>query len=112
MGKVRKGLMPCEGQRCESHDHNAPVVVFENERGTLSYSCDFCGRAPYARAGTGQHAEWLEEMARRAPVPAAAPVVPAKTNTERAAGAQPGANVTPPAGVEKPAKTGAGTFFG
>ncbi|HYD63318.1 MAG TPA: hypothetical protein VEC35_23380 [Noviherbaspirillum sp.] len=107
MAKTRKGLMPCEGQRCESHDHNAPVVVFENERETLSYSCDFCGRAPYARKGTGQHAEWLEEMARRAPVPATAPAAqvppPAAKQGEPKAPGQTG---------DKPAKTGAGTFFG
>lgn len=107
MGKVRKGLMPCEGQRCESHEHNAPVVVFENERGTLSYSCDFCGRAPYARAGTGQHAEWLEEMARRAPAPAAAPAAPVPGKPV------PKAPEKQDARPEKTGagKTGAGTFF-
>ena len=98
MAKTEKGLMACEGQRCRSHDHNAPVVVFENEKGTLSYSCHFCGRAPYARAGTGQHAEWIEEMARRAPKPAPAPAaapVPAPV----------------PAPATKPAKA-AGTLLG
>lgn len=98
--------MACEGQRCESHTHNAPVVVFENEKGTLSYSCDWCGRAPYARVGTGQYAEWLEEMTRRAP----------KQDTPRAAGAQETAEGAPsPAEGKKaqqPAKSGAGTFFG
>lgn len=103
MPKVRKGIMACEGQRCESHSHNAPVVVFENEKGTLSYSCDWCGRAPYARQGTGQHAEWLEEMQRRAPKPVAAPVpVPAATVPAKAPGKT----------NEPTAKSGAGTFFG
>ena len=87
--------MACEGQRCESHTHNAPVVVFKNEKGTLSYSCVWCGRAPYARTGTGQHAEWQEAMQRKAPKqePDKVPEVP-------------------PAQDKKPAKTGAGTFFG
>lgn len=74
MAKVRAGIMACEGQRCESHDHGAPVVVFQNEKQTLSYSCDWCGRAPYARPGTGQHAEWTEAMQRNAPAPAPKPV--------------------------------------
>jgi hypothetical protein len=94
MAKVRAGIMACEGQRCESHDHNAPVVVFKNERETLSYSCDWCGRAPYARPGTGQHAEWTEAMQRNAtaavPTAADAPVPPA---------------------VEKKAAKASGTFF-
>lgn len=109
MAKVRAGIMACEGQRCESHDHNAPVVVFKNEKNTLSYSCDWCGRAPYAREGTGQHAEWLEEMQRTAP----------KQDTQRAAAAQPVPKASAPAEAaqvaqpaQKPAKTGTGTFFG
>lgn len=102
--KVRKGIMMCEGQRCESHDHGAPVVVFENERGTLSYSCDWCGRSPYARPGTGQHAEWLDELTRRAsaaaPVPAAV-VQPVAQEVNQAE--EP---------VQKKAKQASGTFFG
>lgn len=108
MAKTEKGIMKCEGQTCRSHEHNAPVVVFENEKGTLSYSCHFCGRAPYARTGTGQHAEWIEAMQR---------------NTPRAAGAQPARQESAPveaapapaekmAPEKKPAKAGAGTFFG
>jgi hypothetical protein len=93
MAKVRAGIMACEGQRCESHDHNAPVVVFKNEKGTLSYSCDWCGRAPYARAGTGQHAEWQEAMQRNEPP-------------------QQELKQTAPAEVAPAAKLGAGTFFG
>ncbi len=103
MAKVRAGIMACEGQRCESHAHNAPVVVFKNEKGTLSYSCDWCGRAPYARPGTGQHEEWQEAMQRNAP---------AKPDIREGEGAQPEPKKSVPAGAAKPAKTGAGTFFG
>jgi hypothetical protein len=105
MAKVRAGIMACEGQRCESHDHNAPVVVFKNEKGTLAYSCDWCGRAPYARPGTGQHEEWTEAMQRAAP----------NQDTQRGEGAQPEPKKSAPAGAEQEkhqAKAGAGTFFG
>lgn len=78
MAKARAGVMPCEGQRCESHEVGAPVVVFSNEKGTLSYSCDWCGRSPYARPGTGQHSEWMEEMSKRSPKVAAVAAVEAE----------------------------------
>lgn len=64
MAKTRFGVMVCEGQECESHDRGAPVVVFKNEHETLSYSCDWCGRSPYARPGTGQYKEWERAMQR------------------------------------------------
>jgi|GEM_PF-3597246 len=60
MAKIKYGTMACEGQNCKSHDRQQQVVVFANEHGTLSYSCDWCGRSPYARTGTGQHDEWME----------------------------------------------------
>lgn len=60
--KHRIGTMPCEGSRCKSHDQKIPVVVFENSKGTLSYRCDYCDRAPYARAGTDQHADWMQDI--------------------------------------------------
>lgn len=47
--------MPCE--TCGND-----IVVKENELGTLSYRCDECDAAPYARKGTGQHAAWLKKM--------------------------------------------------
>lgn len=62
--KKKIGTMPCEGQRCKSHERNIPVVVFENKHGTLSYSCDWCQRAPYAKNGTEQHEDWLADMER------------------------------------------------
>lgn len=60
--KERIGTMPCEGKRCKSHALNIPVVVFKNDKGTLSYSCDYCDRGPYARAGTEQHADWMQDV--------------------------------------------------
>ena len=60
--KQRIGTMPCEGSRCKSHDRKIPVVVFKNDRGTLSYRCDYCDRAPYARQGTEQHADWMQDI--------------------------------------------------
>jgi hypothetical protein len=59
------------------------VVVFVNRFETLSYSCDWCGRTPYAKKGTGQHEEWQQEITpfetpphERTPQPdSAAPVV-------------------------------------
>lgn len=71
--KKRIGTMPCEGARCKSHNHGVPVVVFQNEKGTLSYRCDYCDRSPYAREGTDQHGEWMEDIK---PMAGAVEVVP------------------------------------
>lgn len=73
--KKKHGTMPCEGSRCASHIKQIPVVVFKNERGTLSYNCHYCDRAPYAREGTEQHADWMQDLKLfvGAPVPAPAP---------------------------------------
>lgn len=60
--KKKIGYMPCEGQRCPSHERNIPVAVFENDKKTLSYCCFECGRSPYAKVGTGQHSEWLNDL--------------------------------------------------
>lgn len=103
MAKIRAGVMACEGQNCESHDIGAPVVVFTNERETLSYSCQWCGRAPYARPGTGQYSEWQAAMKLRekpAPAPSPAP-------DKKEAAPVP----VPPVEKTKPAK-GAGLLIG
>lgn len=55
MAKTKLGKMACES--C-----GEPVTVRENERGTLSYRCEECDAAPYARSGTGQHANWLAKL--------------------------------------------------
>lgn len=85
--KPRKkiGRMPCEGQRCESHEHGAMVTVYESESGTLGYHCDYCDRGPYAKPGTAVHREWLADIkplvAAPAPVVAGAvPEAPAKAD--------------------------------
>lgn len=98
--KRKLGTMPCEGSRCPSHDRQIPVVVFENKHGTLSYSCDWCGRGPYAKKGTGQHDEWMEEIQPfdkpgappgdpPRPAASAAPVVPSAEDTTAAPPAPP-----------------------
>lgn len=80
MAKIAIGDMPCEGPKCKSHERGQRVVVFRNDKGTLSYSCDWCGRSPYTRAGQDQNREWLEAVGTGSssePVPAVAPVVAA-----------------------------------
>lgn len=95
MAKNKIGTMPCEGQRCPSHERAIPAVIFVNERDTLSYQCDWCGRSPYAKAGTGQHAEWLGELIRFVPVkepersPQPASVAPVEPSAEDSTAAIP-----------------------
>ena len=101
MAKTRFGVMACEGQECESHDVGAPVVVFKNDRDTLSYSCDWCGRAPYARPGTGQYKEWERAMEKRGGTPAAPAVVPV-----------PAAPAQPAPAPEKKSPASAGLLIG
>lgn len=54
--KNKFGYMPCEtcGER---------VMVKVNEKNTLSYGCDECDAAPYAKEGSGQHAHWVKKCA-------------------------------------------------
>jgi hypothetical protein len=54
--KKKHGKMACE-TCCE------PVTVKINERETLSYNCQECDAAPYAKKGTGQHAVKPKEHA-------------------------------------------------
>ena len=94
MAKKAIGTMPC--QCCGKE-----VVVKENERGTLSYTCQWCDDSPYQRAGTLAFASWQKKMT---PLPGGAngrgpePVAPAA--------------VLPPPHVAKPDAKSAGTFFG
>lgn len=69
--KQKIGNMPCE--TCGNK-----VVVKENELGTLSYRCDECDAAPYAKKGTGQHKTWLSKMTRSAESQPAEPEKPAR----------------------------------
>jgi hypothetical protein len=57
MSKVNIGKMNCENRRCDN-----VVTVKQNENGTLSYRCDECDAAPYARVGTGLHLSWMEQL--------------------------------------------------
>lgn len=58
------GTMPCEGQNCDSHGMTPPipVSVMENAKGTLSYFCPYCRRAPHARPSTGQYDDWKANL--------------------------------------------------
>jgi hypothetical protein len=44
-------------------------MVRENDNGTLSFRCDECDAAPYARPGTGVHAAWMKRLKPGAPAP-------------------------------------------
>jgi hypothetical protein len=55
MAKVNLGKMPCE--TCGN-----TVTVKQNELGTLSYRCDECDAAPYAKAGTLQNQHWRTKL--------------------------------------------------
>lgn len=77
--KVKIGRMVCETKNCGNE-----VVVKKNENGTLSYRCDECDAAPYARVGTGQYKAWSESLnlqADPAPVADPAPNKPAAQKT-------------------------------
>lgn len=72
--KSKFGYMKCENRKCGER-----VVVKINERETLSYGCDECGKSAYAKKGTKEYADWqgdIEGKAAPAPAPksAAAPV--------------------------------------
>lgn len=55
MSKINIGKMPCE---CCGNQ----VTVKQNENATLSYRCDECDAAPYAKTGTGQNLKWREKL--------------------------------------------------
>lgn len=57
------GRMPCEGQRCRSHDEGRLVTVYRSTKtGTLGYRCEVCDRAPYAKNGTDQFNDWMMDL--------------------------------------------------
>lgn len=70
MAKENAGKMPCQ---CCAQE----VIVKRNERGTLSYSCQFCDDAPYQKPGTVAHKTWLEKITAMPGQQATAPVAPA-----------------------------------
>lgn len=55
MSKINIGKMPCE--TCGNQ-----VTVKQNENGTLSYRCDECDAAPYAKTGTLQNEHWRGKL--------------------------------------------------
>lgn len=60
MAKTNIGKMKCETRGCDN-----VVTVKEAENGTLSYRCDECDAAPYAKVGTGQNALWRSNITPR-----------------------------------------------
>lgn len=87
------GMMPCEGQRCESHAMGRMVTVYESDSGTLGYHCDICERSPYAKVGTGQYDDWradiipIKKPDKPEAAAVAAPVVPSREDTTEAVNA-------------------------
>lgn len=57
MSKLNIGKMDCETRGCDN-----VVTVKQNEHGTLSYRCDECDAAPYARTGTRQNELWRSNL--------------------------------------------------
>ena len=55
MAKINIGKMSCE--TCSN-----AVTVKQNENGTLSYRCDECDAAPYAKTGTQQNELWRVKL--------------------------------------------------
>lgn len=93
--KTPIGIMPCQ---CCGWD----VVVKENEKQTLSYSCDKCGDPPYQRPGTEAAKIWRGKLK---PLPWSAPV----ESTAHLNESVPAAKPVPP--VESQTKKPKGTFF-
>lgn len=61
--KTDIGEMPCPNADCESHRGSSrPVIVFENSKGTLSYTCDKCGSSQYAQNTKKIHAAWMRRI--------------------------------------------------
>jgi len=73
--KQEVGSMPCLDEGCESHEINRNVIVYQNSKGTLSFTCDKCRISVYAPTTIKAHKNWLKRMGIAEPV-AAAVVVP------------------------------------
>jgi hypothetical protein len=85
--KNKLGRIPCD---CCGH----PVVLKENEAGTLTVSCDECDVSSFAKKGTAAAKRWraklpapepvpkapAPEVKKPAPAPAPEPVPKAKAN--------------------------------
>ena len=56
--KINIGKMKCETARCG----NTCTVKKSLKTGVLSYRCDQCDKAPYARFGTGEYLAWMEDL--------------------------------------------------
>lgn len=87
MAKTNIGKMPCE--TCGNH-----VTVKTNENGTLSYRCDECDAAPYAKSDTIQNKKWRDKLGvNNAPAAAQTAQKPVEAKAPKA---------TPPMDTPKP----------
>lgn len=55
MAKTNVGSMTC-------HECGSEVIVKQNERGTLNYTCQICDYAPYAKVEDQHNRRWKERM--------------------------------------------------
>ncbi|HLP99258.1 MAG TPA: hypothetical protein VK149_12525 [Sideroxyarcus sp.] len=60
--RTKVGMMPCEGQRCESHEMGRLVRVWKTDKGAMSYKCDCCGRGYYVKPEDEAYQEWLDAI--------------------------------------------------
>ncbi|MEH6434235.1 hypothetical protein [Massilia sp. DD77] len=80
--KTKLGRIPCD---CCGH----PVVLKENEAGTLTVSCDECDVSAFAKKGTAAATKWRAKLPAQAPesvpkAPAPAPAAPAPVEQPKA----------------------------
>ncbi|WP_373986985.1 hypothetical protein [Duganella sp. BuS-21] len=89
--KKKLGAIPCP---CCGH----PVMVRENDAGTLTISCDGCDISAFAKKGTDAAAKWRKAL----------PVTVPKEEFQKPAEEAPAA--TPPAQIAPPKAKAAGVF--
>jgi DNA-directed RNA polymerase subunit RPC12/RpoP len=67
--KTKLGRIPCS-------ECGHPVLVKENDAGTLTVQCDECDVSSFAKKGTGAAARWRAKLAAAGHVPAPPVSVP------------------------------------
>jgi len=100
MAKIKFGHMPCMGVKEDGATVcGERVVVWENEKGTLSCNCQECGQSDYAKKGDFKYPRWARRIAR---APAAEPA--ADPQPAPAPKAKEGPPAAPPKVEAKPAR--------
>lgn len=69
--KTKYGYMNCPD--CHSDGKASRVLVRVNEHETLSFRCDECDAAPYAKKGDARRDMWERKIERLAPATPATP---------------------------------------